>query len=309
MKSARTETATQPPYNTSFMGVLHAASEHYEMGLSTEEVFGATGHAFMMNVHEALCPSGPYVWDHAPVYRLARNIGLQVADLGSVHGESSSEERRELEGRIRNCLDEGVLCGIVNMDHQLIRGYDARGLDLCEPWGSMNMTPPRLTFGSWVEMGDELHAGAYSIAPCDRVDQLQAAKEALRFAVEISEYPDRYAHEHYGIAGNAYEKWIGAIEDGHGGGHGAWWNGTVWGECRCHAARYLRSIAAWAPSAAGQAEDLADVYDHISNALIAAAEKEMPPDEKVRLLRTARDQEAQAVRSIPGLITALRGVR
>jgi hypothetical protein len=38
----------------------------------------------------------------------------------------------------------------------------------------------------------------------------------------------------------------GALRAGHGAGHGAWLNATVWSECRARAADFFEEIAALA---------------------------------------------------------------
>ena len=37
-----------------------------------------------------------------------------------------------------------------------------------------------------------------------------------------NEHPQSYTSEPWGVGPKAYEKWVKAIEDGHGSGHGAW---------------------------------------------------------------------------------------
>ena len=87
----------QPPFNTSLMGVMRGVADYYGYGLSTPALYGGSGHAFLINVHDQLCPSGPYVWDRKPFFRLLRNRGLEVRELGFFTSASPTEEREAVE--------------------------------------------------------------------------------------------------------------------------------------------------------------------------------------------------------------------
>jgi hypothetical protein len=299
----------QPGYSTSLMGVLHAAADYYRMGLDVATIYGGTGHAFLMNVHKDLCPSSPYVWDHAPLHGLAANLGLVITDIASYERDTQLERRLQLEARIRELLDNGVVCGVINMDHQLIYGYEEARLLLAEPWGPMPITPPVLSSETWVEFGEEVHATFYRIERADAADPRTAAQEALRFAVELSEHPGRYAEPDYGMGPEAYRNWIEAVRAGKGNEHGAWWNGIVWSECRGHAAAYLRALA---DSSYGDSETTrsalygaAASYHQIALELSNAADREQPAEEKIASLERARDEEASVVGSLPAVIELL----
>jgi hypothetical protein len=90
----------QPSFNTSLLGVLRAAADYYGIDISTPMLYGASGHAFLMNVHRELCPSGPYVWNPEPFYLLTKNLGLNVADLGFFHSGSAEEEAAHKAGEL-----------------------------------------------------------------------------------------------------------------------------------------------------------------------------------------------------------------
>ena len=130
---SRTE-IRQPPFNTSLMGVIRGAADHHGIDLSTPMLYGASGHAFLINVHDQLCPSGPYVWNRRPFYRLLRILGLAVRDLGMIHDGSPIGERDALESKVKACLDAGIPCGCCNLDNQIVIGHDDEGFDLTMPW-------------------------------------------------------------------------------------------------------------------------------------------------------------------------------
>ena len=53
----------QPALNTTLMGVLEGALDYHKIETTTPMTFGLSGHAFLINIHTELCPSGPYVWN------------------------------------------------------------------------------------------------------------------------------------------------------------------------------------------------------------------------------------------------------
>lgn len=303
--------ALQPGYNTSLMGVLHGAAAYYGLDLSAAAVFGGTGHAFVMNVHKELCPSSPYVWDQAPLRRLATNIGLEVTELGFYDSSTLLEHRLQIEASVRELLDRGVICALINLDNQLITGYEEARLLLAEPWGEMPMTPPTLSSETWAEFGDELHVTFYRIEPTERVDERTTAVQAVEFALELYEHPRRYAEPDYGMGPDAYENWIAAVRAGRGADHGAWWNAMVWSECRGEAASYLRILAEHLPleseTARGALRGAAEQYNRVALELRRVADRELPAEQKAGALETARDDEAAVMEAMPELIGLVRG--
>ena len=106
MTAVKIESLTQPPFETTLMGVLRAVTDHFGIGVSDAVVYGGSGHAFLINVHEALCPSSPYCWKPDGFYPLVRNLGVEMTDLGFFHGGSSAEERAAVEEKLKVHLED-----------------------------------------------------------------------------------------------------------------------------------------------------------------------------------------------------------
>jgi hypothetical protein len=297
---------SQPPFNTSLLGVIWGASRYYGFDYSRGLLFGATGHAFLINVHKELCPSSPYVWNHEPLYELVQNLGIDMALLGHVDDATDTSERTQLEDIVKERMERGVVCGILNLDHQLIVGHDDAGFDLALPWGEdCATTPPRLSYATWSEFGDELHAEVYELARSEPRDLQETVRASIEFAVGLWEHPAHYAFEDYGIGPRAYANWISAVENGHGNEHGAWWNASVWSECRDAAKEYLREIARHIPQVKERAHELSGRYGSIAEKLHAAGERSLPIEQKIRLISEARELEAGAVDELAGIRDAL----
>jgi hypothetical protein len=301
----RIENLVQPPYETSLMGVVRGVFDHYGIEASTPWLYGASGHAFVANIHEQLCPSGPYCWNGDGWAKLLANLGVARKDIGFFGPDSTPGQRSRVEEAVRTALDAGVLCSHLNMDNQLISGYDDTGFLNCRPWDDCPVTPGHLTFGTWDEFGDEIHVSFYRWEQVDPVDDRAAVRASLEYAVDLYENPRAHTEEPYGIGPDAYVNWIAAVEAGHGGDHGAWWNATVWSECRKMAASYFTEIARYFPETADAARSLAASYASLGESLLRAADKEMPAEEKAALLADAASAERDTVTRIPSLLDTL----
>lgn len=289
----------QSPLNTTRLGVLHGVAAYYGLDLSDATLFGATGHAFIINVSDDICPSGPYVWDATDYVRLARNIGIEITDLGFFGPDSSTEARADAEQRLRDALDAGIPCSMLNLEHQLITGYDDTGFETEAPWPAKPDFPPkRLTFGSWAELGDEVHVNFYTYRLIEASDWATMVRESLRYASALGTDP---ARESPGPA--AWDNWLAGIDE-HGAEHGNWWNATVWGECRAHAARYLSEIAERVPDAADTGQQLVEAYSELADGLEQAASTDMPSPKKKELIASLRDRDREAARTL-GQVAAM----
>jgi hypothetical protein len=295
----------QPPFNTTLLGVVKGALDYYGIVVSPAWAFGGSGHAFLINIHKELCPSGPYCWKYDGFYPLVRNLGLEMVDLGFFHKGSAPEERAALEKELRGLLDSGQPCSFVNMENQLICGYDDKALLLCRPWDcGAEITPERLSFGSWQEFGDELHVNFFALRRARPQDAITVIRDSLRYAIELSLDRGKYAEPDYGVGPDAYDNWVAAAEK-HGASHGNWWNGTVWAECRKMAAAYFTEIAAKLPDVAAQAKELAAAYQLIAAQLEKIADKELDVAAKKRIALDLKQKELDAVGQIGRLLPRL----
>jgi hypothetical protein len=297
---------TQPPFETTLMGVVKAVLDHYDLGVSDATVYGGSGHAFLVNVHEALCPSSPYCWDYDGMYPLLANLGLGMTDLGFFHSGSPARDRAEVEAKLRDHLDAGRPCSLLNMDNQVVYGYDETAFLTARPWPKNPDYPPgTLTFTEWPELGEEVHVNFFVFEKGERADERTIHADSLRYAVGLWREPGRYQGKGYGIGPRAYDHWAAAAGE-HGSSHGNWWNGTVWSECRAQAAAYLGEIAAKLEgTAAGVAEDLSARYGEIAAGLGEIAKKEQPADEKAALAREIEEREAAAIAKVEELVGLL----
>jgi len=297
----RLETLHQPCNNSTLMGVMRGAADHYKLDLSTPMLHGLTGHAWLLNIHRQLCPSGPYCWDRAPFYQPLANAGLKVEPLGFYWTDGGQTPRAELEQRLRAALDEGLACFLVNMEYQLIWGYDDTGFLTAQPWAPhMDFPPAHLTFGTWAELGGEVHCDFHIIRPAPPKPRAEAVTESLEYVRAMWTAPDTEGD--YGFGPHGYTYWREAIAAGHGEGHGNWWNGTVYAECRANVGAYLREVGALLPTLEAVADRLARGYDRVAEWLKQAADKALAADAKLALLAQAAELEAQLAADLAQLL-------
>jgi hypothetical protein len=274
--------------------------------MSPAMAFGGSGHAFLINIHEVICPSGPYVWKYEPFYKLVGNLGLEMADLGCFDEKSSPEERSRIEQTLKATLDQGRPCAFGNMENQLILGHDDKGFLLGVPWKPMEITPETLTFGTWQEFGKEIHGMFFAFRKQARKDDAVIIRESLRHAVDLFRNPERHSEEHYGIGPKAYDNWLKGIEAGHGAEHGNWWNAQVWSECRQMASGWFTEIAALRPGeVAKQARVLSRGYGEIAGLLAKVGDKELGAGAKAGIIRDLKTREASAIAQVEELLNLL----
>jgi|ETNmetMinimDraft_35_1059890.scaffolds.fasta_scaffold50245_2 hypothetical protein len=297
-----------PPFNTTLMGVVRGVTDLYGYSYSDAMLYGGTGHAFAMNIHEGLCPSGPYCWKSERFDALLRNLGVVRTDLGFFSSESSASERVAVEATIKEHLDRGQPCALANMENQLITGYDDTGFLTSQPWlPHADFPPGHLTWGSWAELGEEIHINFFTFERVPPAGAPDIVLESIECAVDMSRHPESYTDEPYGFGPLAYEKWIGAVEKGHGSEHGNWWNGTVWAECRARASDYLRKLGQLHPELGQSMTGLAESYAAIADHLAKASDKELDDAEKIRLLRESAAIERDCVEGLGNLTAELSG--
>jgi len=298
------ENLRQAPFNCTMMGALRGALDYYGIAVSDGVLYGASGHAFVLNIHKELCPSGPYCWNPQPMDALLQNVGLRREPLGFFHPDITAEERTTVECRLRESLGAGAACMLLNMENQLITGWDDTGFLTAQPWPGMDFPPKHPTFGTWAELGDGIHMDFHVLHRCEPADLRRAVTESLRYAVDLWRNPKAHTGEHYGMGPDGYANWSAAVEAGHGASHGNWWNGTVWAECRARAADYFREVAPLLPSGA-EAVGLAEEYAAIAGLLERCGSKELEAEAKVKLLAEAAEREGACVARVEQTSTAM----
>jgi hypothetical protein len=292
------------PFETTMMGVLKGVVDYYEIDMSDAWLFGGSGHAFLINIHDQLCPSGPYCWKYEVFYRLLRNLGISMKELGFFTSETTSIERDEIEAILKKNIEAEIPCSLLNMENQLISGYDTKHSHFIvqKPWPKADLpfTPETLTFQTWKELGDEIHMDFFSFEKTPGAADGTVVKESLRYAVDLARNPDKHRFDqHYHVGLGAYEAWINAVKEGHGASHGNWWNGTVWWECRKMASDYFAEISQkFNGKVSEHASRLCNQYARIAELAFKASDKKLADIKKIKTLREAQKIEKSCIDEI-----------
>jgi hypothetical protein len=289
-----------PPFNASLMGVLKGVFDYYDIKITNGMAYGGSGHAFLINIHEVVCPSGPYCWKYNKFFELTKNLGVEIIDLGFFDKNNTIEDRNKVELKLREHLDAGIPGLAQNMENQIVLGYDDTKFLLAQPWNPVcEVTPPTLTYGTWKEFGNEIHTTFLAFRKVQPKDEATIIKESLRYAVDLFKNPDNYSFEKYAIGTGAYDNWIKALQDEKAHEHGTWWNAMVWAECRKMAGEYFEEISDKHMDETSRiARELRALYKEISGLFFKISNKEMKAEDKIPLLKQAKEKEETAVKKI-----------
>lgn len=301
---------TQPPLNTSQLGVMQSASSYFELPWSSAELFVGSGHAFITNIHAELCPSGPYVWETTPMLELFSNLNLNIEVLGFVMPHVATKEQREqFDGSIRQALLDGKVCTLECLDHQTVRGYDNEGFLLTQPWDrSVDTTPPKLKYGSWDGFDSDVPLVAFAVSKTDsnRDFPHRVLKPAIEYALDVwDNSPPSTHNELYRIGAASYPNWIKAIDDGHGNQHGAWWNAVVWSECKAMAASYFDELATRMMDASELIGGIAANFREASDAMLRASDIQQGKETQREAVKVAEAAESKAMEGLRELLPLL----
>lgn len=312
------------PFWTTHMGCLKGCLEYLGMDVSDAWLYGGSGHAFVINIHERVAASGPTLWNTEKLFELGSNLGYEIT---GVKGESTdsnfAEKQKEAWDMVREAIDQGYPCygWCLNIpDYYVINGYDDVGYYYSGPMSKdFKMPLP------WQELGkQEVQVlEAYVVKPGKPADDRTTVKQALEFAFEISKSPEKWTFPEFktGLAG--YDNWIRAMESDPVNvccNFGVVYNAEVWSECRTYAVEFLKEAKGRLADA--NLDPLFDEaishYEAVVSELGKVKEQfpffESDPEpikdaahrEKATLaLKAARDAEAKGLETLAKIVEAL----
>jgi AraC-like DNA-binding protein len=300
----------QPPIATTLMGSIKGVSDYFDLDLDLAMLFGLSGHAFLLNIHDKMCPSGPYVWDGRRFYELLAEQGIRPVGHHTITARSDAAERERLESTLRAHLDAGRLCVLNFLENQLISGYDEQGFLLLQPWGGDAPSEvARITAGTWEEcLASE---GWAQITVVEKVDGSASVREtashAIGWGAELFRDGTPWEEPGYRMGKAGYETWLRLVEAGKGSTHGHWWNATVWSECRRFGSEFFTELAEIVaePQPRELALGLSARFREIGKQLRGASDRELPAAEQRDLIAAALAVEEAAQPELEELATLL----
>lgn len=261
------------PRWVSHLGCLKGCLDHLGVETSDGWLYGATGHAFVINIHNALCPSGPTAWKSEPIHRLGRNLGYTPHLVFGFKQEDSFRAKQQLAwGSVRSAIDEGVPCFGWELDipeYYVVYGYNGAGYLYRGP-GCDGGAGPK----PWPSLGDSGIGvlEVYVIRPHAAADDTALVRDALRFAAQFGRDPSPWTLDGYAGGLGAYDACIAALESGSADGFGTAYNGAAWSECRTNAVGFLAEARKKVSGAGSSAFPAAqDSYGAVAESLKAVA--------------------------------------
>jgi hypothetical protein len=303
------------------IGAIKGCANYLGLPVSTPWVYGALGHAFVLNIHAETCPSGPTAWCSSPIFRLAPNIGMSIDGVCSVRAFANdfAEDQERAFKYIRAALERGLPCygwelGIP--EFYTIQGIDDAGYYYTGCFAEDGAGPK-----PWQELGltDIGILEAYSIETCDANDDITTVRDAISFALKFARDPGDLLLPNYNSGIEAYRLWAEALRTGIAIEFGHSYNAEVWAECRVMAVEFLREARV---RLAGIADEHFDesigFYEQVRDRLLSVRSlhpftaqshddmtKKLNCEESAQLLNEAGDWESKALDSLAKLAESL----
>jgi hypothetical protein len=316
------------PAWVSHLGCVKGCLDFLGIEISDAWLYGGTGHAFVINLHEQVCPSGPTAWKTVKLYELGHNLGYRLDGVfGFKHQENFAELQKRAWVHTQQAIDQGCPCygwELEIPEFYVVYGYDqAADTDS----GGYYFSGPGCDEGKgpkpWQELGDtgigvvEL----YSVWPGEVADDATTVKQALTFALEHAANPEDWIFEGYRAGLEGFDNWIGALQAGKASDMGMRYNTGVWLECRKHAVGFLAEAKERLAGQAdalfdealvrykGVAENLGQVAEVYPWSYEASDEEVLPVDDRsraaVEALQAAKDAEAAGLQTLKKIVQAL----
>jgi len=227
----------------SHLGCLKGCLDYLQADISDAWLFGASGHAFILNVHQQVCPSGPTAWRKEKFLDLIQNIGV-VNDAVVSHKSMKDfeEKQRLIWDRLRESIDANQPCFGWEFgfpEYYVVTGYDDTGYYYSGPKPEFADCPEPL---SWRKLGTS-EIGileVYFVQLVQPLDDLSIVQYALQFAKDFSDSPAAWLFEKYKAGLEGFDLWIGALRHNNADSWGSAFNAVVWAECRGYAEQFMR---------------------------------------------------------------------
>jgi hypothetical protein len=304
------------------LGAIKGCLEYLGIDISDAWLFGGTGHAFVINLHKEVCPSGPTAWRTVKLFELGKNLGYK---FGGMFGFKNQDDFQELQKRAwehcQDAINQGIPCygwELEIPEFYVVYGYDEVGYYYSGP-GCVEGKGPK----PWQELGDtgigvlEL----YSVWPGKVADDVTTVKQALSFAVEFAGNSEEWISSDYKAGLEGFDNWINALQEGKASDMGTRYNTGVWLECRQFAVGFLEEAK---KRLSGQADTLFDKaivqYKTVSDSLEkvskiypwsdhSSTEDMLPVDDKsaaaIEMLQQAKLAEGSGLEILEKIVTKL----
>jgi len=228
------------PQSLALLGCIKACLNYMKKPVSDAWLYGATGYAFLINIHEKVYSYSVGAFNKDEFYRLGKNIGYQTENIRSEKslGDFRSQQLRAWEA-VRQAIDNGDPCYGYPLhtipEIYMIHGYNQCGYFFNGP-GCESGDGPKL----WTELGlPDQYFDIHVVKSHETAPPEKTIRDALHFVIEFSADTNTWISHEYKAGPAAYDQWIHALRLGHADAFGTAFNALVWSECRSYAVPFL----------------------------------------------------------------------
>jgi hypothetical protein len=306
--------------DTAHMGCIKGCMDYMGIEASVPWIYGATAHAFVLNIRETVCVSSPYAWDKRMIFDLGRNLGLAsqwiVVPKRETPDDVFAQKQRQVWDLVRECIDRGNPCYGYEIylpipDYYVIPAYDEVGYyyDGCVTGGP---TP-------WEKLGthDVMVLEVCLLEPCEPSPPDKTVRDALSMALKFNRDPGDMVFPTYASGEEAFDLWATELEQGRALRDHHSWNAFLWRDCRRRAVEFLREAKARLPGRCDAAFDEAIAHYSVARDRLEAVADLHPErdkadwtsplqsDDAAALIREAGEAESRGMDALERVVAAL----
>lgn len=223
-----------------WMGCVKGCLDYLKMNVSDAWLYGATGYAFLLNVHERVLSSSVGYWKKDKMNELGENIGFSTERLvGEKENPDFAENQKLAWEKVRAAIDGGLPCIAYPMSYiredYVIFGYDETGYYYKGVEAESGEGPL-----PWETLGQkDGYFHVKILRPVEPANDAKTVKDALQFVLDFSKNTNRWIRPGYTAGPAGYDVWIKALENKTADAFGAAFIPPVWAECRSFAVEFL----------------------------------------------------------------------
>jgi hypothetical protein len=250
---------------------------------------------------------------------LAENIGGKNDILVDWQTDPAKlpENQEKAWNLIRQSIDEGKPCyafGFGAPEFYVIYGYDNTGYYCSGPGCDEGAGPvPWNTLGK-TDIGV---IDVHSITKVPPADDKKTVKDALEFALELSQNPNKWIYPGYTAGPAGYDVWIKAVAEAKANPMGMAFCSVTWMECRKAGVEFLKEANRRLGGIASRPlAEAAEHYDVVARQLAnvsqlfplsgAPIEDRQTKNKVLSLLQNARDAEVYGLKALEKIVTELK---
>jgi hypothetical protein len=272
------EVAYQPAWLT-WVASTTTCLKALDVDCDLADVAGMSGYAFVMAIHEELCPSGPTMFDWGMLDHGVNVLGRSTMVFGTSDchiGEHANDRTRahcreafEIVAREIEAGRPCVIWGAYVPEFAAAYGVEGEAFLVKSFREVLGEPQPPVPYD-----GIEAPGGPYVMAFPTPTKLANQPAYGDRFAVgqAVQQLRGRSAFHNYGYGLAAYDAWISALDAGKLDDFGNAYNAQCWAEARAFARTFLERVTARNAARAEPLGAAAEAYATVASALAHVAE-------------------------------------